>query len=136
MHAYKLFCFNLKILVHNCIYIFFSKFYFIFYFLITFNLGAKEKLTKKTDNNVTGTMTDNRTDDVTTATGTLVTGITKTARVSESEFISDTFKTSEKDLEEVQEGMKKLGIDTLAKQVTDGASGNGKIILLFYWFNY
>lgn len=41
----------------------------------------------------------------------------------ESEFISDTFQTNEKDLEEVQAGMRKLGIDTLVKQ---GDKDNGK----------
>lgn len=34
----------------------------------------------------------------------------------ENEFVSDTFKTSEQDLEEVKAGMKILGIDTLVKQ--------------------
>uniref|UniRef100_U5ETZ9 Putative synapse-associated protein n=1 Tax=Corethrella appendiculata TaxID=1370023 RepID=U5ETZ9_9DIPT len=33
---------------------------------------------------------------------------------SQNEFISDTFQTNDKDLEEVKAGMKKLGIDTLA----------------------
>ena len=35
---------------------------------------------------------------------------------SETEFVSDTFQTNDKDLEEVKEGMKKLGIDTLATE--------------------
>lgn len=34
----------------------------------------------------------------------------------ESEFISDTFQTTDKDLDEVKAGMKLLGIDSLAKQ--------------------
>lgn len=45
--------------------------------------------------------------------------------VSESEFVSDAFQTSSQDLEEVQAGIRKLGIDTLAAQVgqNDGKSG-------------
>lgn len=39
----------------------------------------------------------------------------KNKKVSESEFVSDTFQTTEKDLEEVKEGMRKLGIDTLVQ---------------------
>lgn len=35
---------------------------------------------------------------------------------NELEFVSDSFKTTEKDLEEVKAGMKILGIDTLASQ--------------------
>lgn len=34
----------------------------------------------------------------------------------ENDFVSDTFKTTEKDLDEVKAGMKLLGIDTLVKQ--------------------
>jgi len=34
--------------------------------------------------------------------------------VNNTEFISDTFQTSDKDLEEVKAGMKILGLDTLA----------------------
>lgn len=43
-------------------------------------------------------------------------------KIIDSEFVSDTFHTSEKDLEEVKAGMKMLGIDTLATQT----SSNGK----------
>ncbi len=41
---------------------------------------------------------------------------TKNRTISETEFVSDTFQTNDKDLEEVKAGMKKLGIDTLAQQ--------------------
>ncbi|XP_063697022.1 synapse-associated protein of 47 kDa isoform X4 [Culicoides brevitarsis] len=43
----------------------------------------------------------------------------KAKRVSESEFVSDTLQTNEADLDEVKEGMKKLGIDSLAKQALE-----------------
>lgn len=43
-------------------------------------------------------------------------------KIVDSEFVSDTFQASEKDLEEVKAGMKMLGIDTLATQT----SPNGK----------
>lgn len=39
--------------------------------------------------------------------------------ISESEFVSDTFQTTDKDLEEVKAGMKRLGIDTLAAQQSE-----------------
>lgn len=45
----------------------------------------------------------------------------------DSEFISDTFKTSEKDLEEVKAGLKILGIDTLVKQQQADVPADGKI---------
>lgn len=44
--------------------------------------------------------------------------------MSETEFVSDTFHTTNKDLEEVNAGIKKLGIDTLAAQVNK----NGKAL--------
>lgn len=47
---------------------------------------------------------------------------TKTA--IENEFVSDTFKTTEKDLDEVKAGLKLLGIDSLAKQAN---SNDGKL---------
>lgn len=50
----------------------------------------------------------------------------KIKRVSESEFVSDTLQTNEADLDEVKEGMKKLGIDSLAKQALE-TNKNGKI---------
>lgn len=43
------------------------------------------------------------------------------SKLVDSEFVSDTFRASEKDLEEVKAGMKMLGIDTLATQT--GANG-------------
>lgn len=43
-------------------------------------------------------------------------------KIVDSDFVSDTFHASEKDLEEVKAGMKMLGIDTLATQT----SANGK----------
>ena len=45
----------------------------------------------------------------------MVESVEKTVK-SETEFVSDTFQTNDKDLEEVKEGMKKLGIDTLATE--------------------
>jgi hypothetical protein len=52
---------------------------------------------------------------------------------SETEFVSDTFQTSDKDLAEVKEGMKKLGIDTLAteanKEVKKDDIKTGKVEL-------
>ncbi|XP_053697233.1 synapse-associated protein of 47 kDa isoform X7 [Sabethes cyaneus] len=39
-----------------------------------------------------------------------------------TEFVSDSFKTTKADLEEVQESIKKLGIDTLAKQANESIS--------------
>lgn len=48
-------------------------------------------------------------------------------RVSESEFVSDTLQTNPADLDEVKEGMKKLGIDSLAKQALE-TNKNGKIV--------
>lgn len=47
----------------------------------------------------------------------------------ENEFVSDTFKTTEKDLDEVKAGMKLLGIDTLVKQ---SEPTNGKHITQNY----
>lgn len=49
--------------------------------------------------------------------------------ISETEFVSDTFQTTDKDLEEVKAGMKRLGIDSLAQ--LDGK--NGKIIVYFIY---
>lgn len=46
-------------------------------------------------------------------------------RASESEFVSDTLQTNQADLDEVKEGMKKLGIDSLAKQALE-TNKNGK----------
>ncbi|XP_058449968.1 synapse-associated protein of 47 kDa isoform X3 [Malaya genurostris] len=42
----------------------------------------------------------------------------------ESEFVSDSFRTTEEDVEKVQADMKKLGIDTLAKQANESISQN------------
>ncbi|XP_058821814.1 synapse-associated protein of 47 kDa isoform X2 [Topomyia yanbarensis] len=42
----------------------------------------------------------------------------------ETEFVSDSFKATEEDLEEVRADMKKLGIDTLAKQANESISQN------------
>lgn len=47
------------------------------------------------------------------------------SKIVDSEFVSDTFQTTEKDLEEVKAGMKMLGIDTLTNQ-TALSSTNGK----------
>lgn len=49
----------------------------------------------------------------------------------ESEFVSDNFQTTDKDLEEVRAGMKILGIDTLATTAS-GPSVSGK--LASFWF--
>lgn len=48
----------------------------------------------------------------------------KSKKVSESEFVSDTFQTTEKDLEEVKEGMRKLGIDTLVQDAVKTGKQN------------
>lgn len=61
------------------------------------------------------------------ANNTTLPGITKNRTISETEFVSDTFQTNDKDLEEVKAGMKKLGIDTLAQQ----ASKDGKNSFIF-----
>lgn len=51
--------------------------------------------------------------------------------VNETEFVSESFKASEEALEEVRADMKKLGIDTLVKQASEGignaAEKSGKI---------
>lgn len=44
----------------------------------------------------------------------------------ESEFVSDAFQTTDKDLDEVKAGMKLLGIDSLASQ---SKKNDGKTIL-------
>lgn len=45
-----------------------------------------------------------------------------------SEFVSDEYKATEKDLEEVQAGLRKLGIDSLVKQAQAvDKDSNGKI---------
>lgn len=49
----------------------------------------------------------------------------------ESEFISDAFQTTDKDLDEVKAGMKLLGIDSLTSQSnkTDGKIARNKIYI-------
>lgn len=49
---------------------------------------------------------------------------TQSKSAVDSEFVSDTFQTTEKDLDEVKAGMKLLGIDSLANQ---SKKDNGKI---------
>lgn len=44
----------------------------------------------------------------------------------ETEFVSDTFQTTDKDLEEVRAGMKILGIDTLASTAATAQATSGK----------
>lgn len=64
---------------------------------------------------------------------TKLTGIT-ISTISETEFVSDTFQTNDKDLEEVKAGMRKLGIDTLAQQAgKDGKKLFSFIFLLFFY---
>lgn len=58
-------------------------------------------------------------------------GTVNNRTISETEFVSDTFQTNDKDLEEVKAGMKKLGIDTLAQQ----AGKDGKTFILFYFIS-
>lgn len=55
-------------------------------------------------------------------------GTVQNRTISETEFVSDTFQTNDKDLEEVKAGMKKLGIDTLAQQ----AGKDGKSFLFYF----
>lgn len=50
----------------------------------------------------------------------------KQTKAVENAFVSDTFKTTEQDLDEVKAGMKLLGIDTLVKQ---SEASNGKHII-------
>lgn len=53
---------------------------------------------------------------VTTAPSTILGTPLDKRTTSESEFVSDTLRSTETDLEEVKAGMKLLGIDTLASQ--------------------
>ncbi|XP_052868081.1 synapse-associated protein of 47 kDa isoform X1 [Anopheles cruzii] len=46
-------------------------------------------------------------------------GATNIGKSKHGEFVSDSFQTSEQDLEEVKAGMKKLGIDSLAQQANE-----------------
>lgn len=41
----------------------------------------------------------------------------------DSEFVSDAFQTTDKDLDEVKAGMKLLGIDSLANQSNEKTDG-------------
>lgn len=59
----------------------------------------------------------------------------------ENEFVSDTFRTTDKDLEEVKAGMKILGIDTLAQQhvsttIDTSSSGAGKKFFFLFLYVY
>lgn len=53
----------------------------------------------------------------------------------ESEFVSDAFQTTDKDLDEVKAGMKLLGIDSLTSQSNknDGKTGLGPIFRQQNW---
>lgn len=52
-------------------------------------------------------------------------------KISESEFVSDDFQTtSESDLAEIQDGMRKLGIDSMTQQAL--ATTDGKIYVFIY----
>lgn len=61
---------------------------------------------------------------VATAAESAAKSVTKTSqKPSEVEFVSDSFKATEEDLEEVRADMKKLGIDTLVQQASEGIGG-------------
>jgi len=54
-------------------------------------------------------------------------------KISESEFVSDDFQaSSESDLAEIQDGMRKLGIDSMTQQAL--ATTDGKTSLYYYYF--
>lgn len=50
---------------------------------------------------------------------------TQSKSAVDSEFVSDAFQTTEKDLDEVKAGMKLLGIDSLASQSN---KNDGKVL--------
>lgn len=75
------------------------------------------------------TNTENKTDDSVS-----VTKPKRSQLTSESEFVSDAFQTTtDNDLEEIKDGMRKLGIDSMTQQQPDTALSNndGKILLFF-----
>lgn len=51
------------------------------------------------------------------------------SKIGDTEFVSDTFQTCDKDLEEVQAGMKMLGIDTLVTQARSNGKDHSDILL-------
>lgn len=79
-------------------------------------------LAKKSSDN--STSTSHHTNNSTTSTN-------HSKKTVDVEFVSDTFQTTEKDLEEVKAGMKILGIDTLVKQ--QGTDGKSFIFTLLIW---
>jgi hypothetical protein len=106
------------------VYILFKTFWFP---QSTFFLVAKNKQTLKNDTN--SSTSDGNTKKTETQTTTESKG-TRVQKLSESEFVSDTFQTSEKDLEEIKAGMRKLGIDSLAQQAIETNNDkNGKTII-------
>lgn len=50
---------------------------------------------------------------------------TQSKSAVDSEFVSDAFQTTDKDLDEVKAGMKLLGIDSLASQ---SSKNDGKVL--------
>ncbi|KAM7364457.1 synapse-associated protein 47kD isoform 3-T5 [Cochliomyia hominivorax] len=64
-------------------------------------------------------------DNKSTDTNVSVTKTKRTQLASESEFVSDAFQTTtENDLEEIKDGMRKLGIDSMTQQQPDTALSN------------
>lgn len=59
---------------------------------------------------------------------------------SESEFVSDAFQaTTESDLEEIKDGMRKLGIDSMTQQLQTSSntlSNDGKNYYYYFLFNF
>lgn len=57
--------------------------------------------------------------------------VSQKSRHSESEFVSDSFQTNtETDLEEIKDGMRKLGIDSMTQQAL---GSDGKRFLFIYY---
>lgn len=61
----------------------------------------------------------------------------RTQLTSESEFVSDAFQTTnDSDLEEIKDGMRKLGIDSMTQQQPNAAlsnnDGKNSFVFVFY----
>lgn len=105
--------FVLYFLVSIILYFFFHYFLLFLYFILEI---PAQKSTKNCETN---------SEDTSTVVGTSAQQQSRT--MSETEFVSDTFHTTNKDLEEVNAGIKKLGIDTLATQVNKNGKTNQSI---------
>lgn len=87
---------------------FFCSFFYYFYssFLILYTKATQTKTQHQTVNNKPNE----------TAAATNKSEDSNKNKILDNEFVSDTFQTTDKDLEEVKAGMKMLGIDTLADE--------------------